>query len=445
MPNETPSNEKWSEELIPPAEVEEFLEEPSAEAGEYALRSEAANGTVPDLPASQPVSQPNGQSVSEPENTADSDNFLPTETFTWYYSLRDLSDEIFWAVVFVAVWIGLFLPPPQTGNWQVFHNCLTVLFGVGILYFSFLYHPLKPFLKKKKEEAYRSRSLRDVLKVLVLVLALCVLIFRIADGFGICARPSEPVAEVAEAENVPDASEVPAVSKDETTVKAESSQKTLVVETQAEPEPVVTPEPVAEPEPAAEPDAPSVSTSATVKETETNGKKPETSETHKATTGEKLKELGQKAEVSLVETLRWTLITLYGICVWCYVISLLIHVFFNRVCTYYRLSPIHFTSKTGFFITEERKIAIWDVAQVNVSRNLWQRLLGVGTIELRIRDHGLTGENDENPDLPDNVLTLNGLRNPEEVKDLLNTYRLFIRRRMGRRILNKIAPAKGEN
>ncbi|MBQ2820713.1 MAG: PH domain-containing protein, partial [Thermoguttaceae bacterium] len=92
------------------------------------------------------------------------------------------------------------------------------------------------------------------------------------------------------------------------------------------------------------------------------------------------------------------------------------------------------------------KIAIWDIAQVNVTRNIWQRLLGVGTIELRIRDHGLTGDSsdpslegiDSDSSTADNILFLPGIKDPENVKDLINNYRLFVRRRMGRRFLNKI-------
>ena len=140
------------------------------------------------------------------------------------------------------------------------------------------------------------------------------------------------------------------------------------------------------------------------------------------------------------------LIVTYGICVWGYALNLGIQIFFNKLCTYYQLTPTHFIFKNGFFITEVRKIAIWDIAQVNVTRNIWQRLLGVGTIELRIRDHGLTGDSsdpslegiDSDSSTADNILFLPGIKDPENVKDLINNYRLFIRRRMGRRFLNKI-------
>ncbi len=87
-------------------------------------------------------------------------------------------------------------------------------------------------------------------------------------------------------------------------------------------------------------------------------------------------------------------------------------------------------------MTELHHIAVWDIAQVNITRNLWQRFTGVGTIELRIRNQGFENV-DASEESSDNILELPGLRDPRAVQEKINTYRLFIRNRMGHRVLNQ--------
>ncbi len=142
---------------------------------------------------------------------------------------------------------------------------------------------------------------------------------------------------------------------------------------------------------------------------------------------------------SFVKFLRTSLVVNFSLCVWGYALNLLLHVVFDKYCTYYKLTPTHIISKSGLLVTEVHKIAIWDVAQVNIKRNLWQRMLKIGTIELRIRDQGLMDDVSDVADAMDNIVILRGLKNPEEVKDLINQYRLFIRHLIGRRVLKQIA------
>ena len=88
-----------------------------------------------------------------------------------------------------------------------------------------------------------------------------------------------------------------------------------------------------------------------------------------------------------------------------------------------------------------------------MERNLWQRILGVGTLELHVRDGSLMEmdslEGNESADVstPDNIVHLPGIRmhglftsSCREV-DILNEYRLFLRSRMGGRMLNPMGVA----
>ena len=154
----------------------------------------------------------------------------------------------------------------------------------------------------------------------------------------------------------------------------------------------------------------------------------------------KLHELETKAEKSILDFYRITLQVVFGVFCVCYSVNLLLEIFFSRICTYYKLDPVLFIMKTGFFVTKERRIAVWDIAQVNMTRNLWQRILGVGMIELKVHSHGMDGAGNTTEDLLRNarILHLKGLKNPLEVMETINHYRLFVRNHMGERFKNQI-------
>lgn len=506
------SNENLPNEIenIPTAEVEEMVEE-STSAQNTENEPETVVENIPSVSDSvEPVATE--EQVSRTlQDDDDTDNFLPTQTHTWYYSLRDLVDEVFWGVIFMAVWIGLFFNYPTSSNGLMAYNILTVLFAVGILYFSILHNPLKIFFRKNDpKNPHPHRLGKEMLAFAILVLGVAVFFYRIPANFAKQVTPPESVTqEVAETTEVTETTQsvtpteivpveeapVETTPVDNTPTEVAPPESVLteiapatelksepesVLESELEPtaeleleptmelgaEPITEPaeptdNPVVEPVEAQELPEPSQdvptenvptenvletptesqSTITTlVDDTETVTETEDSVTTEKATEASEITETTEtvkKASWSVADGVRYTLLVTFGVFTWGYWINLAVRIFFNRICTRYELTPVLLIYKNGFFVTKVRHIAIWDIAQVNVSRNLWQRILGVGTVELRIRDHGLE-ETDENSDVPDNIILLNGLENPQEVKDLINTYRLFIRRRMGRRFLNHV-------
>jgi len=414
---------------------------------------------------------------------------FPREEHVWSYSLRDLTDEIFWAAVFLTIWAQLFYPSlTGVGYWGYFNIVITVLFGIGIIYFAWLYSAFDFFFKSKVEEkvvngeTVKLRRYRwsAVPKFLLLLLA-CVLLgvraFSIefpdqtspagdAPVHEACAFSVEMTAAQETADAVPAETEAVEVSEEVSEeVPAETAAETAA-ETETE---EVSEETAAETAAETETEEISEETAAeTAAETETE----EVSEETAAETAAETKTADETANVTSTEAtngfwasltsicpktwdeaIRGFFILFLGIGVWCYVFSLLGRIFFGKFCTWYRLTPTVLICRSGFFITKEQHIAVWDIQRVEMERNLWQRILGVGTLELHVRDGSLMEmdslEGNESADVstPDNIVHLPGIRmhglftsSCREV-DILNEYRLFLRSRMGGRMLNPMGVA----
>ena len=60
--------------------------------------------------------------------------------------------------------------------------------------------------------------------------------------------------------------------------------------------------------------------------------------------------------------------------------------FSRRACTLYTLTPQYFEYQHGFFSQKTQRIELFDIEQVNLTRTLWERILGVATLQLRVKD-----------------------------------------------------------
>ncbi len=371
------------------------------------------------------------ESISVSEKLYEEDgtnNFLPTESYTWYYSLRDLTDEIVWGVVFLAVCAGFFFPYPTTKNGLFAYNILTALFTLGVLYFSVIHNPLKIFFRKEDVKFPNNRNVGVETFIFCLFLLGCaVALYRIPANFNKARSLTEEVAQEVESATAPETTLTVAPTESEESATSEmiaepATESTIELESVAEPTEMLEVPETIEPEQDASVLDASVETQSM-------------STAIPVENGDVTTETEKKWIVG--KWIHHLLLVAFGLFTLGYWINLAVRIFFNRICTSYTLTPVVMVCRSGFFVRSIRQIAIWDIAQVNVSRNLWQRMLRIGTVELRIRDHQLENT-DENSDVPDNIVLIHGLSAPEDVKDKINAYRLFIRRRMGRRFLNHI-------
>ncbi|MDO4573757.1 MAG: PH domain-containing protein [Planctomycetia bacterium] len=99
--------------------------------------------------------------------------------------------------------------------------------------------------------------------------------------------------------------------------------------------------------------------------------------------------------------------------------------FVRRLCTSYELNPQNFIYKHGFIVQHTRFIELFDIEQVNIKRNLWERIIGVGTVQLRIKDQN------ENNGKSIETLNIPGMTNFEEMQRLINEYRMYYRTKVG--------------
>ncbi|MDO4630441.1 MAG: hypothetical protein Q4C70_14780, partial [Planctomycetia bacterium] len=192
------SNENLPENIdnIPTAEVEELIEAPTPTTENASAPSVPTEDKLAteEIPQPSPISTP--PSNRENLDEEDTDNFLPTETHTWYYSLRDLVDEIFWGVIFMAVWIGLFFHYPTSPSGLMFYNILTVLFLVSIIYFSVLHNPLKIFLRNNDPKNPRPHRVgKETLAFALLLLGVAVFLYRLPANFAKQVTPPETATQ----------------------------------------------------------------------------------------------------------------------------------------------------------------------------------------------------------------------------------------------------------
>ena len=54
--------------------------------------------------------------------------------------------------------------------------------------------------------------------------------------------------------------------------------------------------------------------------------------------------------------------------------------------TRYEITPTRFIIRTGFFSTQTEEVLLYRVLDMNLKRNLWQKLFGVGTLEIHTMD-----------------------------------------------------------
>ncbi len=437
MSNENFKENINQEEAIPTAEVEKFTPAETAPP-------EAAVGSGEAQPA-------------QGENRTG--NFVPFETKTWYYCIRDSWDELFWSLIFLAVWAMYFVAQwfgiGEQKMVGIPYHVLTGFFAAGILYYFFyLYKPFKIFRRKKDgaPDPNANHWFYDLIVFVCFVTSLLVLADRVVmpltvskeakaetevvqnDKEAEAAKPEEeaaqPEAEAAKPEAEEAKPEEEAAKPEEETAKPE--EETAQPEAEAA-------QPEAE---AAKPEAEAAKPEAEAAKPEAEAAKPEAEAADKAESADKTEEKSEKPGFLKMAAgaYRQVIYTVFGVFAIAYFVYLLVELFFARVCTYYRLTPVLFIMKTGFFVTKVRRIAVWDIAQVNINRNLWQRFIRVGTIELKIHSHGMDGTQISDSSLRSNarILYLRGLSDPKGVQDEINHYRLFVRNHMGSRFINTI-------
>ena len=112
-------------------------------------------------------------------------------------------------------------------------------------------------------------------------------------------------------------------------------------------------------------------------------------------------------------------------------------VFIRRLCTIYKLTPQNFIVQRGFLVQNTMYIELFNIEQVNLKRNLWERIIGIGTIRLRVKKIPQNeGSDVTNPKLKidrDGYLEINipGMANFEHVRELIDNYRLYVRQKRG--------------
>ena len=124
-----------------------------------------------------------------------------------------------------------------------------------------------------------------------------------------------------------------------------------------------------------------------------------------------------------------------------YVFWLLYTVFVRRMCTVYKLTPQNFIYQRGFFVQNTIYIELFDIEQVNLKRNLWERIIGVGTIRLKIKKIPLQALESNNVNINVKIgqdgrgtsmeISIPGMSDFENIRQLIDTYRLFVRQHRG--------------
>ena len=98
--------------------------------------------------------------------------------------------------------------------------------------------------------------------------------------------------------------------------------------------------------------------------------------------------------------------------------------FIRKKCTSYTLSPQYFEYQHGFFIQKTRRIELFDIEQVNLKRSLWERIIGVGTLDLRVKDQDEKKQGEVKP------LPIPGIRDFREMQQKISEYRTYYRTRI---------------
>lgn len=75
--------------------------------------------------------------------------------------------------------------------------------------------------------------------------------------------------------------------------------------------------------------------------------------------------------------------------------------------TRYVLTPTRLTQKVGFFSSREEETLLYRVLDTNLTRSLWQKLFGVGTVRVFAADRS------------ESVLLLKNIKQSEQVRRLL--------------------------
>lgn len=127
-----------------------------------------------------------------------------------------------------------------------------------------------------------------------------------------------------------------------------------------------------------------------------------------------------------------------------YWLWLLYILFVRRLCTVYKLTPQNFIYQRGFFVQNTMYVELFDIDQVNLKRNLWERIIGVGTIKLSIKrsalhDESLIENNDQTQVVGGSKdayieITIPGMVDYDKIRDLIDSYRLYVRQKRGIRI-----------
>ena len=88
--------------------------------------------------------------------------------------------------------------------------------------------------------------------------------------------------------------------------------------------------------------------------------------------------------------------------------------------TRYAMSEDRLFLSVGFFSIKDEEVLLYRIRDINTSRNLWQRLFGVGTVTVISADKSMPN------------LTLKNIKNPLEFKELLHKQveEMKIRRRV---------------
>ncbi|MDO4570046.1 MAG: PH domain-containing protein [Planctomycetia bacterium] len=138
------------------------------------------------------------------------------------------------------------------------------------------------------------------------------------------------------------------------------------------------------------------------------------------------------AKIISVGLMLWTLL---------YLVWLIYQVLVRKAFVSYTLRPAphQLAYQHGFFIQRTEHYELWDINQVDVRQNLWQRLLGVGDLELSIADQSKgnppqqlnTGRQPIAGGLESKVRVLRGLDNPNEKKEIILRYVMFFKTKVG--------------
>ena len=77
--------------------------------------------------------------------------------------------------------------------------------------------------------------------------------------------------------------------------------------------------------------------------------------------------------------------------------------------TRYAVSEDRLFQSTGFFTIKDEEILLYRIRDINTSRNLWQRIFGMGTVTVMSSDKSMP------------MLVMKNVKNPLEVKEMLHS------------------------